>query len=207
VAVADDICVGVGLLLEDDACPLTLIPALLRPQLPATAPEDAAIRDTLRLLLDIPCCEDPRSGCDRQREICCCSCARCRCASTASQVLRLDALVSPYFPELGYAVVVEAPSRNGAINECAVIALVGPNRIWFPHAPGWYLLPDLRQRDQIGCEDCRFRGWEIFNADEAAGFFGEVQACDCGAYKSDEEAWEAARSTGLVLDENGCVLS
>ena len=205
-ALADDNCVGVGLLLEDDACPDTLIPALLRPQLPTTTPEDTAIRDTLRLLLDIPCCEDTQTGCYRQHRTCSCPCPRCRCTSVASQVIRRDALMSPYLPELGYAVIVEAAPRNGARNDCTVIALVGPNRVWFPHAPGWYLLPDLRQRERIGCRDCRFRGWEIFNADEAAGVFGEVQACDCGAYASDEEAWEAARTTGLAVDENGCVL-
>jgi len=33
-----------------------------------------------------------------------------------------------------------------------------------------------------------------------------VQACDCGALASDEEAWRAARRAGLNVDELGRVL-
>jgi len=40
----------------------------------------------------------------------------------------------------------------------------------------------------------------------AAGSLGQVQACDCGALASDEEAWRAARRAGLNVDELGRVL-
>jgi len=115
--------------------------------------------------------------------------------------------VSQYLPELGYAVVVEAALRKEERDACRILALVGPNSVWFPEASGWYSLPELRHCDRNGCEECGFRGWEIFNADETSGVSGEVQACDCGACSSDEAAWKAARNAGLALDETGRLLS
>jgi hypothetical protein len=45
------------------------------------------------------------------------------------------------------------------------------------------------------CESCKGRGWGIFNGNE-------VQACDCGKYKSDEEA-VAALEAALAADHGG----
>lgn len=59
----------------------------------------------------------------------------------------------------------------------------------------------MEQAEQ--CPECEGKGWEIFNENHAEGHFGDVQACDCGIFEFDEQAWEAARAAGILLDEIG----
>lgn len=58
--------------------------------------------------------------------------------------------------------------------------------------------------EEIGCA-CEGKGWDVYNADETAGYLGEVQACDdCRRFPCDDDAAEAARSAGYgvsLLDD------
>jgi hypothetical protein len=56
------------------------------------------------------------------------------------------------------------------------------------------------------CPECRDLGWCIFNASPEEDYLGEVQACDCGFFTSDDEAVAAARAAGLSVDDSHEVL-
>lgn len=54
---------------------------------------------------------------------------------------------------------------------------------------------------------CRGKGWEVFNDDPDAGELGEIQRCDeCRIFEYDEDAQDAARFAGLLVDLDGKVL-
>ena len=66
-------------------------------------------------------------------------------------------------------------------------------------------LPDVADGDDEGCVECLDKGWDVFNADEHR--HGEIQRCDtCRRLPDDSAAFEAARSAGYLLDEEGGVL-
>ena len=66
-----------------------------------------------------------------------------------------------------------------------------------------YELIDVR--DDIPCS-ARCPGWGVFNAGD--GSAGEVQKCDsCELYASDDEAIVQARMIGLIVGDDGKVLS
>jgi hypothetical protein len=53
------------------------------------------------------------------------------------------------------------------------------------------------------CEDCEGRGWDIF--DTGDGSYGDfyVQRDDACAVLTEEQAWAAARTAGLPVDDEG----
>ena len=58
----------------------------------------------------------------------------------------------------------------------------------------------LDTAEAYDCLDCLDVGWAIFNARPEEAYLGEIQACDCGLFPSDDEALEAARTAGLSVD-------
>jgi hypothetical protein len=60
--------------------------------------------------------------------------------------------------------------------------------------------------DDYDCPDCQDLGWAIFNDCPETGDLGEIQACDCGFFPSDDEALAAARAAGLSVDDDYQVL-
>jgi hypothetical protein len=105
----------------------------------ANTNEDAAILETLAQMQEVPCCEKTESGCFRPQGDCCCSCDHCLCAYVAFQVGQGDALLSCYFPQLGYAVVVEILEASlDSLEGGEIVALIAPGKVWFPeNLTGW----------------------------------------------------------------------
>jgi hypothetical protein len=61
--------------------------------------------------------------------------------------------------------------------------------------------PSPLPSDDYDCLDCQDLGWAVFNASPEDGYLGEIQACDCGFFPSDDEALAAARAAGLSVDD------
>ena len=66
----------------------------------------------------------------------------------------------------------------------------------------WQQVPD------IGCFECSWKGFEVFNEGDDDLPLGEIQRCDtCSTVESDEIAFELARDAGYQIDEEGRVIA
>jgi hypothetical protein len=73
-----------------------------------------------------------------------------------------------------------------------------------------------RWQEILGCEDeedtpceCLGSGFLVMNEEryEPEEALGEIQACDCGIFKTDDDAIEAARAAGYTVTDEGLITS
>ncbi len=62
--------------------------------------------------------------------------------------------------------------------------------------------------DDTPCE-CLGSGFLVMNEErhEPEGYLGEIQACDCGIFNTDEDAVEAARAAGYTVTDESLITS
>lgn len=65
-----------------------------------------------------------------------------------------------------------------------------------------------QQAPEIGCFECSWKGFEVFNEGDDDLPLGEIQRCDtCATVESDESAFELARDAGYQVDDEGRVIA
>lgn len=64
------------------------------------------------------------------------------------------------------------------------------------------------EEEDVPCE-CLGSGFLVMNEDryDTGEALGELQACDCGIFQTDDDAIEAARTAGYTVNDEGLVLS
>ncbi|HBL26183.1 MAG TPA: hypothetical protein DD490_05035 [Acidobacteria bacterium] len=110
------------------------------------------------------------------------------------------------------AFVLTALQSPGTPAEIRAACQLAVEEILFCNEHGigaWREIYSLQKSAVTSCCECLDSGFLVMNREEweIEGLLGEIQACDCGIFPSDEVAYVAARSAGYTVTEEGFVLT